>query len=396
MQSRINSLLLVILAGLTSVCFAQKAVAPPQEPVSADNTEESVPSFPYVAEITADNVNIRSGPGTNYYSCGRLNGAERVKVVGSQFSWSHIVPPAGSFSWISKQYVSIDLNNPRTGIVTGDGVRVYAGSKRLKPMHSTTVQLKFNKGDTVQLLGEEEGDYYKIAPPTGAYLWVSTKYTEPLGAVGEVPLTVEPRIEPKAEITVTAPARAPTDAGTEAGALKEYYALQKQVKAEQAKPMAQQNYASIKKALSEMAGNKKAGKAARYSELMLRQIQGFELALQIAKEVPLQDAQLQRIQKRIEKARSKKLAQVPDMGRFAVVGQFQTSSIFYGPEAEPKHYRITDDSGKTICYALPSGSAVKMDLSKLLGRKVGLGGTIEPHPQTAAALVRFEEIVELK
>ena len=393
MQSRINSLVLVILAGLTSICLAQKAVAPPQEPVSADETV--VPSFPYVAEITADNVNVRSGPGTNYYSCGKLNVADRVKVVGSQFSWSHIVPPASSLSWISKQYVSIDLNNPRTGIVTGDGVRVYAGSNRLKPMHSTTVQLKLNKGDTVQLLGEEKGDYYKIAPPAGAYLWVSTKYTEPLGPVGEVPLIVGPTSESRAEITVVAPARAPTDAAVEGRALKEYYALQKQVKAERAKPIARQNYTNMKKALSEIAGDEKTGKAARYSQLTLRQIQGFELALQIAKDVPLQDAQLKRIQKRIEKARATKLAQVPDMGRFAVVGRFQTSNI-YGPEAKLKHYRIIDDSGKTLCYALPSGSALKMDLSKLLGRKVGLVGTIEPHPQTAGALVRFEEIVELK
>jgi len=395
MQSHINFLILIILAGLTSVGFAQKAVTPSEESVSAGAAEESVPSFPYVAQITADKVNIRSGPGTNYYSCGNLNKPDRVKVVGSQFSWSRIVPPAGSFSWISKQYVSIDLNDPSIGIVTGDSVRVYAGSNRLKPIHSTTMQLKLKKDDEVLLLGEEEGGYYKISPPAGVYLWVSTKYTESLGAVGEVPLIVELPSRPKADTLAVAPVRAPTDAAVEAGALREYYALEKQVKAERAKPMGQQNYANIKKELAKIAGNKKTGKAARYAEFMLKQIQGFELALEVAKEVSLQDAQLQRIQERIEKARATKLAQFPDIGRFAVIGHLQTSNI-YGPEAEPRHYRIMDDSGKTICYALPDKSASQTDLSKLLGRKVGLVGTIKPHMQTAGALVQFTEIVELK
>jgi len=392
MQSRINLLLLVYLAVLAAVGFAQEATPSPEKSVSAgDVNEAAVPSFPYIARITDDNVNIRSGPGTQYYSCGKLNKAERVKVVGSQFSWSHIVPPPGSFSWISKQYVSIDPNNPATGIVTGDAVRVYAGSDYIKPIHSTTMQLKLNRADKVTLMGEEKGDYYKIVPPSGAYLWVSTKYTEPLGPVGEVPPTVEPKTEPKADI----PAVVPTMLPTEAEKLKEYYALEKQIQAEQAKPIARQNYANIKKSLVEIAGNKEAGKAARYSEFALKQIERYELAFEVAKAVQLQDAQLEQTKDRIEKARATKLAEVQDLGRFTAVGQFQTSTI-YGPEAELKHYLIIDDSGKITCYALPSGSALEMDLSKLIGQKVGLVGVIEPHPQTAGALVRFTEIVELK
>ena len=387
MQSHINSLVLVVLAVLASVGFAQQAVSPAPA-TAADVNAAGTLSFPYVAEITADNVNIRSGPGTNYYSCGKLSKADRVKVVGSQFSWSRIVPPAGSFSWISMQYVSIDTDNPAVGIVTGDAVRVYAGSDKVKPMHSTTVQMKLNRGDRVELLGEERGDYYKIVPPAGTYLWVSTEYTEPLGSVGEFPLVVErPReIEPDTGVAV------PTDIETEK--LKEYYALQGQIKAEQAKPIAEQDYADIKKALLDIAEDKEAGKAGRYSALAIERIKRFELAGAVAIELRLQDAQLQQVQQRIDKARARKLAEVQDLGRFAVVGRLQASSI-YGPETGLKHYRIVDDSGKTICYALPSGPASKMDLGRLIDRRVGLLGTVEPHPATGGALVRFTEIVEL-
>jgi hypothetical protein len=385
MQSRINLFILICFAGLTTAGFARKSVA------AGDANEAAVPSFPYIAQITTDALYIRSGPGTNYYPCGQLNKADRVKVVGSNFSWSRIVPPEGCFSWISMRYVSVGPDNPDIGTVTGDAVRVYAGSDQLKPIHSTSVQLKLNKGDKVRLMGEERDDYYKIAPPDGAYFWVLTEYTEPLGPSGEVPLTAEPQTQPEAGTSMVVPTNIPL----ESEKLKEYYALTEQIDAERAKPMAQQDYTSIKNALAEIANNKAAGKAARYSELAVKQIKGFELALAVTEEVKLQDTQLQQIQERIDKACAARLADVQDLGRFAVVGRFETS-IIYGPEAEPRHYRIVDDSGKTICYAVPVSPALKMDLSKAVHQKVGLVGTIKQHPQTAGALVEFTEIEILK
>jgi hypothetical protein len=119
------------------------------------------------------------------------------------------------------------------------------------------------------------------------------------------------------------------------------------------------------------------------------------LALAVDKEVQLQDSQLQHIRERIEKARAAELSQVPELGGFTAVGWFQSSRI-YGPEEELKHYRIIDDSSQTVCYALPEGPASQVDLSGFVGRKVGLVGTVEPHPQTKSALVRFTEITELK
>lgn len=169
------------------------------------NSKPALLSFPYVAEIVSDDIYIRSGPGTNYYQCGKLNRDDRVKVVGSKFSWSQISPPSDSFSWISKQYVKIDPEDKTIGTVTGDNVRVWAGSETIKPVHSSSIQLKLNTDDKVTLLGEELDDYHKITPPSGAYLWVSTKYTKPLGAVGEVPLLVRRRAKAKADTAAVVP-----------------------------------------------------------------------------------------------------------------------------------------------------------------------------------------------
>lgn len=386
-KNTIITFALAILASSVSISLAQQTPILPEESTSADDANTvSAPSFPYLAEITGSNVNIRSGPGTNYYRCGKLSKADRVEVVSRQFSWSRIVPPVGSFSWISMQYVSVSLDNPTVGIVTGDNVRVYAGSDYVKPMHSTSLQLKLNRGDKIKLLGEEKDDYYKIAPPTGAYLWVSTKYTNPIESVDQA--------LPTAGSTADANAVVPAKPSTEAEMLEKYYVLQKQIEAERAKPISQQDYSDIKNALTEIADNKAAGKAARYTEFAIKQIERFELALAVAKELQLQDEQLQKIKQRIDKARAARLAEVEELGRFTVVGQFQ-GSIIYDAEQELKRYRIIDEAGRTACYVVPIGPALKMDLSRFIDRKVGLVGTIEPHLPTVGALVRFTEIVEL-
>lgn len=371
-----GTLFILVIVG---TCLAGAVTAP----AKLDANDVNVPSFPYVAEIIGDDVNIRSGPGTNYYGCGKLSAGDRVEVVSEQFGWSRIVPPAGSFCWISMQYVSVILDNPTIGIITVDGVHVYAGSDYVEPMHSTSEQGSLNRGDKVKLLGEEKDDYYKIAPPSGAYLWVSTQYTKPAAPVAETPL---PTVEPITDANTVAP----PEISVEDEKLKEYYVLQKQIKVERAKPVDQQNYADIKKRLTEIANNKKAGKTARYAEYVIGQIEGYELALAVAKQVQLQNEQLQQILQRIDKARTTRLDKAQDLGRFVVVGQFATFET-YGPG----HYRMVDDSGKMICYALPSEETSETDLSKFVGRKVGLVGEIQPHPQTAGALVRFKEIVEL-
>ena len=401
MKSCVSFLVIVVLVGFTAVGFAQLGASPALSAPAADANTVSMPAFPYLAEIIGDNVYVRSGPGTNYYNSGKANKGDKVKVVSHQFSWSCIVPPVGSFSWIYIPYVSIDPDDPGTGIVTGDKVRVYAGSDLVKPIHST-LQLKLERGEKVKLLGEQKDNYYKIAPPTGAYLWVSTKFTKPIvpGTPPRIVGTVDPNIPADVnevndvEVTIVAPPTPPKPS-LEAKMLGEYEALQKRILAERAKPPAQQDYSSLRKSLEEIVANKDAGKVARYCEFVLKQVGRYELALAVSKELGLQDKQLKATQDRIGKARATRLAQVKNLGRFAVIGTLKTSNI-YSSEPQLKHYRIIGESGKTICYARPGTGAVTMDYDKLVGKKVGLSGTIAPHPQTGGAIVKFTQIEQIR
>ena len=389
-----NLFIFAILTSLVSIGFAQQ---------SGSSQEVDTSSFPYTAEITGNDVYVRSGPGTNFYHCGKLNTGEKVKVVGKQFSWSRIVPPADSFSWISMQYVAINPTDPKVGTVTGDNVRVYAGSDFVKPLYSTTLQGKLSKGEKVKLSGEQMDDYYKIASPPFAYLWVSTNFTkavpEPVIKVPPVapipaPILTKPPVETKVDPNELADANAAAEVVPEPvvppkSLLEQYRDLQQQVKAERAKPADQQDYTDLKKALLEIANNKEAGNAARFSQFVVGQIESYELALDVVKEVKLQNEQLDKVKAGIDKAKETRLAEVETMGKFAITGEFQTYQT-YGPG----HYRIVDKDGKMICYALPASSASQMDLTGFVGQKVGLIGTIEPHLPTKKALVRFTAIVK--
>ena len=392
MQAHKKLLILVImLVGLSSVGFTQETAQPPDKDsdTPTDNTATAaVPSFPYVAEITEDDIPVRSGPGTNYYICGKLKKSDKVNVVGSQFSWSRIVPPAGSFSWISNRYISIDPDNPAVGIVTADGIRVYAGSEYKEPIHSETLQLKLNRGDEVRFVGAQKGDYYKIAPPQGAFLWVSSQFLQST----EKP-AAKPPVPDANAVARSSTAKRPIDpnAGPLTG-LDLYYALSDLVKAERAKPLSGQNYAEIKKKLAGLAATKDGGRAARYAEYTLKQVERYEMACTAAKELELQNREKQKINEKIDAARATKLAQVDDRSKFAIVGKLETSSVYVGPT---RRYRILDDTGKTVCYVTPTGPAVKTDFSKLIGHKVGLVGKIEAHESTSRPFIEFIEIVLL-
>jgi uncharacterized protein YraI len=406
MESCLKLSVMVLAVAICNVCGAGQAANFPEPSASMDKiSDTNLPAMPFMAEITGDDVYVRSGPGTNYYFCGKLNVGDKVKVVGSKFSWWQITPPTGSYAWISRQYVETDEQG-RTGTVIGDGVRVYAGSDEVQPMHSTTPLVKLNRGDEVILLGEEKEDYYKIAPPEGAYLWVSSQHAKPL-------VSLVPAVEPMPEMpTVGAPnfpSPAPkTEQQTEQSVepnepleptvkeqrAKELELLTEHLEAEQAKPPAEQKYDDIKKALEVIADDKESPLTARKAQYMIKAIERGELAREVAEKSAAQAEQLKKTSERIEAAREEKLSQFEDRGIFAVIGVLKESSIFTEIRGL-KYYRIVNDDGKTICYALPVGEAAHKDLSGLIDKKVGLVGTIKGNVELGGALVEFTKALEV-
>jgi hypothetical protein len=335
--------------------------------------------FPYSAEIVGKAVFTRAAAGTNSYRCGQLNSPDKVAVVEEDASgWAKIVPPAGSFSWVCKQNVTIDPAAPDTATVTADPTRVWVGSVYYDPLNSNELQLKLKTGDKVKLLNEEVGDYYKIVPPSGAYLWVSTQYIKKSGATTTV--------------AGTAPSEQPLENLKEKKSLDAYRKLATQLDAERAKPLAEQNYSEIKAEFETLSKDAEAGKAAKYATIQLERIERFELAAKSVTDVKQQEQSLTELRAKIDADAQAKMAQVPDAGKYAVIGVLKPSLVYADRGGAPKRFLVLGDTGKILCYAQPSGAIEGMDLSQYTDKKVGLVGTITRDSASALGLVQFTAV----
>jgi hypothetical protein len=183
------------LAAVTAVAtFAPAFVRadPPAAPVSTAAGDFQ----PYVGEVTGDDVYVRSGPTEGFYATSKLNKGDRVTVVGvrgvDSDNYLKIVPPDGSFCYVAKSYVELVPGSTSAGKVTRSDLIVRAGSTLNNKMN--TMLMKLDAGDAVQLLGtQDDGKYFKIAPPPGAYLYVKKSFVSPVANAGpvSVPLTAQ-------------------------------------------------------------------------------------------------------------------------------------------------------------------------------------------------------------
>lgn len=167
------------------ISYAQD-VAPPE----VDNAK-----YNFQGVINSPAVNIRSGPGDNYYPTSKMEKGQTVTVVGMRFDWLKIKPPADSYSYVAKAYITRS-GDGTTGTVDRPDLRVRAGSN-LNEM-KTTVQTTLQQGAKVQIIGEKD-EYYKIVPPEGVYLYVNKAYVDPVKAEPAAPaeqLAVAPTTKP--------------------------------------------------------------------------------------------------------------------------------------------------------------------------------------------------------
>ena len=413
MLFRINILLVVTFIVLSPLCPAQELTGEPAavkaESAEPQDAEPQTPPLPHIAQITGKNVYIRSGPGTAYYFCGKLDAPAQVTVVGHENTWTEILPPAGSYSWISKDYVKLDTANPGIGIVTGDDVRVWAGSDFVEPMRSHSLQKKLNEGDIVKLTGkaDENETYYKIVPPAGAGLWISSQYLQYVGPVPKPgpaklppkpkpkpvvePKTVKPKPKPKPKLKPPAPPKP----SVEDRRIRECYDLAKHINAELKKPLEKQDYAPFAKVLKAIMADPKAGKAKSYAGYQLDRIARFQLALGVNNELKRQNERLAKIREQIRKNRNAKIAGIPKPGDFLVTGKLRPSQI-YTAQTGQKRYIIINETGRIACYAIPDDAAAKINIDDFVNQQVGLRGEVLTDPHSPTILIKFNEIVRLK
>lgn len=155
---------------------------------------------PFIGVVTEEKIEVRSGAGRAYYVVGELKKGDMARVEKVLFNqtWYQIRVPQGVNSYVSKVFVDAQGNGEK-GTINADRSEFKAASLR-GPGESYRVQGTLSKGDTVTIL-TEEGNYYKIAPPKDAFVFIPAgtlrKATaEDLEGAGDEPDKPETPVKP--------------------------------------------------------------------------------------------------------------------------------------------------------------------------------------------------------
>lgn len=148
--------------------------------------------FPYELTVATGPVDVRSGPGEQYYMTDRLPAGAKIHVYRHDGDWLAIRPPKGSISLVQSDQLE---KTSQTGVakVTKADVACHVGSNVAKiDDHVSWVRLR--KDELVELIGGENSDsetatdeagvaWQRISPPAGEFRWVkAADLQKPSGA----------------------------------------------------------------------------------------------------------------------------------------------------------------------------------------------------------------------
>lgn len=417
-----------ILAAALSLAMSPLISHAAPGPTTADDVQTQVEienarnSFPAIVNSNA--VYVRCGPADSYYPTLKLDKGAKVTVVGMKMDWLKIVPPEGSFCYISKAFV--DRNGDGSaGKVNKDAVNVRAGSLLNSLKVVPLCQLSI--GMDVKILGVQD-EYYKIAPPEGkAFVYVNKQFLEPDPAGKPEPLVVvaKEEVKPPANPVNTAvgvkpadPAlpidptqTKPTENGTTANGLPPktsatqpgdtaiaatkpaddqalIEALFDKSEAEygtaSSKPLDQQPLESLVKQYEVLTASEKLPNTlhriaeTRLATLKLRAKAASELAAgkAVQEQLHKQKVALDGERKELEEQLAAKGVSI-----YTAVGELRSSSLQQGSHML---YRLTDPAnGRTVCYIRTDDGKIL----SLMGQFVGVKGEITTEAQLSMKVI---------
>lgn len=86
---------------------------PPAAPVGTTNYYTAMPPPPPPQEVTewvtvtVDDLNVRSGPGTEHPVTGRVRQGDVLKLVGRTPGWFAVKTPDGLYGWVMDKYTAL-------------------------------------------------------------------------------------------------------------------------------------------------------------------------------------------------------------------------------------------------------------------------------------------------
>lgn len=401
----------------------------------------------YVGKITGDRVNIRSGPAAIYHPVGKFAEGQEVIVREErmgQTNWARIEPTPQCFSYIAKQYVRLDelmirevlrtmeasqpeaetgttetgktaetapfrpvnaaemtatelnrlietIKQPIKGIVTGDYVRVRAGSIKALP-ENAVVQMQLNKGAGVQVIGQR-GDFYKIVPPKGSFFWVALDFVEEAR-----PLTADDLqlLRPQAGQSIIA-GKAPTSPAEQMNEFQAYRDIVESFQAEQTQPLKQRDFRDIRTRLTGLIQNATSTTVKNAAQSLSDSIAQVESTIRLYQQSLAQDEELEETLTAINQ-RVQEVVQLTMPGEdednqpVVIKGRLAQSAVFTAP-LKRKRYLVLDDQDNIMYYAVAGRDHISLE--PYVGDMVSMIGNIRFDTFAKVRIIEVSSIVDL-
>jgi uncharacterized protein YgiM (DUF1202 family) len=356
-------------------------------------------SFPYKAYATADDVEVHSGPGSNFYPTDKLQKGQMVEVYRRDAGgWCAIRPPEGSFSWISGRVLKLQDDN--LAVVNQDDVAARVGS-RLSEVRDV-IQVRMRKGELVEIFNSKEVPigksqvWYKIAPPSGEFRWISEKYidkekprdvvrtTRSSESVAEQDLSSD-KIDAQASDTKNKVSSEEFQAELDRIDLELSMTVVEEPSAWSFDAMRIRGESLLDRA--DTAADRGKGrlllnKIARFEDIKQR----YDTVTAMREQTAVSNRFLAGLQRTMEKAAA--IAD-PD-GQFDGVGQLQP--VFAQKLGAPR-YALVDETGNVRYYVTP---APGVNLQNYVGRQVGITGTRGYMPEQRTQHITARHISSLE
>ncbi|MDG5470914.1 SH3 domain-containing protein [Jeotgalibacillus sp. ET6] len=132
--------------------------------------------------VTADQLRVRSGPGTDEEVIHSLHSGDEVDIASQENGWSEIITQDGITGWVNTDYLSqVTLKEDASGQEAADSVSTATISvDRLNVRDDFSsagaVIGSLNQGDTVKIIEEQYGWYH--VEGNGLNGWVSSAYVQ--------------------------------------------------------------------------------------------------------------------------------------------------------------------------------------------------------------------------
>lgn len=410
-SDRMNGIRGVFLPLVLILTPLSEAQEPPPAPAPAPPAAPADPA-PVVGEVTANDVYVRSGPSLNHYTVTKLSAGQRVTIVGEQPEWYEILPPDGTFSLVSEQYV--DTPDGVAGVINGENVRARAGS--LLSEDKYTVQVMLSRGAQVRIIGRTADGFYKIAPPAGAALWISRQFVEVVPGTLVDLEAGQGKSSPGSPAGAGPQAATPTSAaGSASGASSGDLAavplskhrdrleeLDQAMRSELEKPLPQRELSALIAQYQQVADQPDDELAGQYASIRVDQLKSM------ADMIAAVD-RLRSLNESTEAERKEALRQRTEMVNpartiptgFDVQGELRKSAVFADTPGN-RRYRLVDPRSsyhRTLAYVvIPEDSSINPD--DFLGRYVGVRaiekklqtGLVDPVPvYVAAEIIAIED-----